>query len=72
MFGEDVADPKGGVFKATQGLTEAYGADRSFNTPLAEALADFVVGRIRQWVTQGNNRSEAAVLYRSNAQSHRG
>ncbi len=25
--------------------------------------------RIRQWVTQGNNRSEAAVLYRSNAQS---
>ena len=31
--------------------------------------ADFVVGRIRQWVTQGNNRSEAAVLYRSNAQS---
>jgi 2-oxoisovalerate dehydrogenase E1 component len=38
VFGEDVADPKGGVFKATQGLTEAYGADRSFNTPLAEAL----------------------------------
>ncbi len=31
--------------------------------------ADFVVTRIRQWVTQGNNRSEAAVLYRSNAQS---
>jgi len=31
--------------------------------------ADFVVARIRQWVTQGNNRSEAAVLYRSNAQS---
>ena len=31
--------------------------------------AECVVGRIRQWVTQGNNRSEAAVLYRSNAQS---
>jgi len=38
VFGEDVADPKGGVFKATLGLTEAYGEDRSFNTPLAEAL----------------------------------
>ncbi len=38
VFGEDVADPKGGVFKATQGLSEAFGAERSFNTPLAEAL----------------------------------
>jgi 2-oxoisovalerate dehydrogenase E1 component len=38
VFGEDVADPKGGVFKATQGLTERFGAARSFNTPLAEAL----------------------------------
>ena len=37
-FGEDVADPKGGVFKATVGLTEAFGAHRSFNAPLAEAL----------------------------------
>jgi len=38
VFGEDVADPKGGAFKATKGLTEAYGANRSFNTPIAEAL----------------------------------
>ena len=38
IFGEDVADPKGGVFKATAGLTDAFGADRSFNTPIAEAL----------------------------------
>jgi 2-oxoisovalerate dehydrogenase E1 component len=37
LFGEDVADPKGGVFKASVGLTEAYGRDRSFNTPLAES-----------------------------------
>ena len=37
-FGEDVADPKGGVFKATVGLTEAFGAHRSFNAPLAESL----------------------------------
>ncbi len=38
VMGEDVADPKGGVFKATQGLTDAFGADRCFNSPLAEAL----------------------------------
>ena len=31
--------------------------------------ADFVVGRMRDWVEQGNRRSEVAVLYRSNAQS---
>ncbi len=38
VFGEDVADPKGGVFKATLGLTDRYGADRCFNAPLAESL----------------------------------
>jgi 2-oxoisovalerate dehydrogenase E1 component len=38
IFGEDVADPKGGVFKATVGLTDKFGPDRAFNTPLAEAL----------------------------------
>jgi DNA helicase-2/ATP-dependent DNA helicase PcrA len=31
--------------------------------------AEFVVGRIQEWVQQGNRRSEVAVLYRSNAQS---
>jgi DNA helicase-2/ATP-dependent DNA helicase PcrA len=31
--------------------------------------AAFVVGRIQDWVAQGNPRAEAAVLYRSNAQS---
>ncbi len=38
VFGEDVADPKGGVFKATLGLTDEYGVDRAFNAPLAESL----------------------------------
>jgi 2-oxoisovalerate dehydrogenase E1 component len=38
IFGEDVADPKGGVFKATAGLTDAYGSGRSFNAPLAESV----------------------------------
>jgi len=31
--------------------------------------AEFVVGRIQEWVRQGNSRNEVAVLYRSNAQS---
>ncbi|MFK8029245.1 MAG: DNA helicase II [Gammaproteobacteria bacterium] len=31
--------------------------------------AEFVVSRIREWVDQGNKRSEVAILYRSNAQS---
>ncbi len=31
--------------------------------------ARFVVERIRQWVAQGRQRAEAAILYRSNAQS---
>ena len=31
--------------------------------------ADFVIGRLRDWGAQGNARADAAVLYRSNAQS---
>ncbi|MFP5331499.1 MAG: thiamine pyrophosphate-dependent enzyme [Acidimicrobiia bacterium] len=38
VFGEDVAGDKGGVFKATLGLTERFGKDRCFNTPLAESV----------------------------------
>jgi 2-oxoisovalerate dehydrogenase E1 component len=37
VFGEDVAREKGGVFKATQGLTERFGDERCFNTPIAES-----------------------------------
>ncbi|GMW01211.1 MAG: tungsten formylmethanofuran dehydrogenase subunit E [Candidatus Hydrogenedentota bacterium] len=36
MFGEDIADPKGGVFGFTKGLSSAF-PDRVFNSPLAEA-----------------------------------
>ncbi|MGB5489317.1 MAG: DNA helicase II [Woeseiaceae bacterium] len=31
--------------------------------------ADFVIGRLRDWISQGNARSDSAILYRSNAQS---
>jgi len=37
IYGEDIADPKGGVFTATKGLTKQFGKDRVFNSPLAEA-----------------------------------
>jgi 2-oxoisovalerate dehydrogenase E1 component len=37
VFGQDVARGKGGVFRATHGLSEKYGSDRCFNTPLAES-----------------------------------
>ena len=37
VYGEDVADGKGGVFTATKNLTNTFGIDRCFNSPLAEA-----------------------------------
>ena len=42
---------------------------RLYNAYNERDEADFVVGRIRDWVAQGNPRAETAVLYRSNAQS---
>lgn len=37
VFGEDVGKGYGGVFRATAGLSEKFGDDRVFDTPLAES-----------------------------------
>ncbi|MFM7974002.1 MAG: thiamine pyrophosphate-dependent enzyme, partial [Pirellula sp.] len=44
FFGEDIEDPKGGVFRLTAGLSTQF-PDRVFNSPLAEAtIAGVAVG----------------------------
>ncbi|HEY2382895.1 MAG TPA: dehydrogenase E1 component subunit alpha/beta [Terriglobia bacterium] len=43
MWGEDIADPKGGVFGVTRGLTNLY-PDRVQNSPLSEASIVGVAG----------------------------
>ena len=37
LFGQDVADGKGGVFTATTGISTLFGKERCFNAPLAES-----------------------------------
>lgn len=45
LLGEDIADPAGGVFKITKGLSTKYGTDRVRATPIAEtAIIGAAVG----------------------------
>lgn len=37
VYGQDVAGGKGGVFGVTRGLTDYFGKERCFNSPLAES-----------------------------------
>lgn len=37
LLGEDIADPMGGSYKVTAGLSTKYGVERVRNTPIAEA-----------------------------------
>jgi 2-oxoisovalerate dehydrogenase E1 component len=37
VYGQDVADSKGGVFTITKGLSSQFGNERVFNSPLAES-----------------------------------
>ncbi|NCB42222.1 MAG: alpha-ketoacid dehydrogenase subunit beta [Clostridia bacterium] len=45
LIGEDIADPFGGSFKVTQGLSTKFGTNRVRNTPISEAgLSGAAVG----------------------------
>jgi acetoin:2,6-dichlorophenolindophenol oxidoreductase subunit beta len=45
LLGEDIADPGGGVFGVTKGLSTTYGADRVRDTPISEqAIVGAAVG----------------------------
>ena len=45
LLGEDIADPSGGVFKVTKGLSTKYGTSRVRSTPIAEtAIVGAAIG----------------------------
>lgn len=45
LLGEDIADPGGGVFGVTKGLSSKYGADRVRDTPISEqAIVGAAIG----------------------------
>ncbi len=84
VFGQDVADKKGGVFGVTKGLSDKFSKDRCFNTPLAEstiiglAIGFSMVGKIPIceiqfsdyiWTAMNQLVNElASIFYRSNGE----
>lgn len=82
IYGQDIADMKGGVFTATKGLTLEFGRERVFNSPLAESsIVGTAVGMASAgfkpvveiqfgdyiWTSMMQIRNEVATMrYRSN------
>ncbi|NGX33940.1 MAG: 2-oxoisovalerate dehydrogenase subunit beta [Candidatus Anoxychlamydiales bacterium] len=84
VFGQDVADNKGGVFGITRGLSDKFTKKRCFNTPLAEstiialAIGLSIAGKIpvceiqfADYIWTGMNQlvnELASICYRSNGE----
>ena len=74
FFGEDIEDPKGGVFRPDLGARRSAYPDRVFNSPLAEATISrrrLRPGRLRQDVRSSNCNSSISRGQDWNQISHR-
>jgi 2-oxoisovalerate dehydrogenase E1 component len=60
VYGEDVGGNKGGVFTATRGLAAKFGANRVFNSPLAEAS---IVGTAFGLAVRGDYRPVVEIQF---------
>lgn len=86
VFGQDVAHGKGGVFGVTKNLTNKYGTERCFNTPLAEStIIGLAIGmsmayhrpiaeiQFADYIWTGMNQlinELSSIYYRSNGEWH--
>ncbi len=60
LFGQDVAGGKGGVFGVTRSLTDRFGEERCFNTPLAEST---IIGMALGLSLDGVHRPVAEIQF---------